>query len=255
MLISAPPVPDRGEILAAPEVRLEEIENRRVTDLGELDAFTAAYAGLSIFACHASTSIGFSSVARRALIVAAAIAVVVPPPFPLGNTWRNVVMRWPPRPRCLSKRHQLPRDNAARIELRLHLLEVLLRVQRGRAFYPWVDRIRSDQVEFLARRKNVVARVVVNDPHLWVRRDVVVHFAEVFRDDPWDEWLEFADHHSFYRWMDADRAGSDARSESDYQRAFRASVCSCRISAVRWPRSRWRRMSCGSVDASTLPLT
>ena len=30
--------------------------------------------------------------------------------------------------------------------------------------------------------------------------------------------------------------------------------CSC-ISAVRWPSSRCSRMSCGSVDASTFPLT
>ncbi len=66
---------------------------------------------------------------------------------------------------------------------RLHPLEVLPRIERGRAFDPGMDRVAGDHVEFLLRGEDEVARVVIDDLNARVVHHVVVLAAEVRRDD------------------------------------------------------------------------
>ena len=133
----------------------------------------------------------------------------------------------------------------------LHQLEVLLRVERRGALDPGMDRVGRDDVELFLRRQDVVPRVVVHDLHARVLHDVVVLLREVRRHDLRDQRLDLADHDALDTGMQHERSGRHARAESDDEHRLR----SLSSSAERWPSMRCSRMSCGSLDASTLPLT
>ena len=80
--------------------------------------------------------------------------------------------------------------------------------------------------------------------------DVEVVRAEVLRHHLRHQRLDLGDRLALERRIDAHRARRHARAAADDEHASSAFGGN---SVVRWPSIRWRRMSCGSLDACTLP--
>ena len=93
-------------------------------------------------------------------------------------------------------------------------------------------------------------RIVDAHAHFRVADDVEVVFGEIGGDDLRHERLDLGDRLVLDRRIDRHGAGGDARAAADDEHFLRA--CSG-MSVVRWPSMRCSRMSCGSLDAWTLP--
>ena len=129
-------------------------------------------------------------------------------------------------------------------------LKILFGVQRRGALDPRMNGVGSDDVELLFRRQDEVPGVVVDHLHPRVVHDVVIFLPEKWCDRPGNQRLEFADHDSLDTRIDNKRARGDAGAAADDQHRPEIRVKNPGMS----PSIRCRRMSCGSVDASTLPL-
>ena len=83
-----------------------------------------------------------------------------------------------------------------------------------------------------------------------LRDDVEVVLGEVRRDDARHERLDLGDRLVLDHRIDRHRAGRDAGAAADHQHLASAFFGT---SVVMWPSMRCSRMSCGSLDACTLP--
>src|SRR5215468_7011702 len=100
--------------------------------------------------------------------------------------------------------------------MRLAEFPKLSRVERGCAFYPWVQRICCNAVECFFRRGEIMSSVVDVDFNLRIVDHAKVVFSEIFRRDFHSQRLYLGDHDALCGGVDADRAGGDARAEADY---------------------------------------
>ena len=93
----------------------------------------------------------------------------------------------------------------------------------------------------------------IDDPHPRIVDDVVVLLRRsTVRHALRDQRLDLADHDALDVRVRHERAGRDAGAEADDQHRL-----GLRVAAApgMWPSMRCSRMSCGSLDASTLPAT
>src|SRR5580704_3885700 len=103
----------------------------------------------------------------------------------------------------------------------LHHLKIFFGIERGAAFDPGMDRVGSNDVEFIARGQNEVARVIVNDCGARIASDVIVLNVEIFCSGGRNERLHFADYNFLNTGIGDEGSGSDARAESDDQNGLR----------------------------------
>ena len=144
------------------------------------------------------------------------------------------------------------RHDAAGIQVLLDELEELARVERRRALHPRIERVGRDRVELLASSSaGSAARRRCAPSTFGLSHDVVVVLAEVLATRRAARAARFRRSSScFDVGSDRHRAGRDAGAAADDEqrsRVLRGSAC------VRWPSMRCSRMSCGSLDACTLP--
>src|SRR5262249_21657070 len=110
--------------------------------------------------------------------------------------------------RALVERNPMS-DHTAWLEMPLDALEILARIERGRALDPRRDWVTGDDVELLLSRKDEAASVVVNDLDPRVLYHVVVLLGEKARDLLRDERFNFADHDALNIWVGDEGAGRD----------------------------------------------
>src|SRR5262245_52823703 len=98
-----------------------------------------------------------------------------------------------------------------------HEVEVLARVKRGGSLDPRMNGIRSDDVEFVMSRQQVVTSIIKHNFDSRIVRDVIVFFREKRRHDFRYERFDLADHNSFDAGVNHKRSRGYARAESHHQ--------------------------------------
>src|SRR6185503_4492534 len=111
-----------------------------------------------------------------------------------------------------------------RVEVLLDQLEVLLGIQSRAAFYPRMNRVGSDDVEFLARGEDEVARVVIDDLDPRIVHHVVILFGEKLRGGRWNQGLHLADDDPLDPRIHHEATRGDAGAESYDQDRFRVGM-------------------------------
>ena len=114
----------------------------------------------------------------------------------------------------LVQRHPLG-HHAARVEALLDELEVLGRIERRRAPYPRMDRVRGDDVEGLARGGDEVTRIIENELDPRIVDHVVVFFGEVHSGALRHQRFDLADDDTLDARVENKRARGNAGTEAD----------------------------------------
>src|SRR5205809_350093 len=99
----------------------------------------------------------------------------------------------------------------------LDRVEILLRVQRGRALGEYIQRVAGDDVEHVRGGHHVVASIVENHSRARVAENLVVVAREEAGGDAGYDGLGFADSDFLDAWVPREGARRNSAAETDTQ--------------------------------------